>query len=116
MNKIQKIWLAVCGSLFLVPEILWSPLWNFSYAIWFKDCVGGNMNLIRNNFLTNSDNANVLIIILGVQGIGFLGLFFWLLLAKLQKPTKIAGLVFTLLGIMAIIFAFVMFYSFRAWR
>jgi hypothetical protein len=115
MAKIQKVWLAVSGALFLIPEFLWSPLWNFSYELWFEEHIGDE-NLVRDNFLTNSDNANILMIIFTIQAIGLLGLLFWFLLGKLNKPIKIVGLFLSFFGLLAIVFAFIMFYSFSSWR
>ncbi len=115
MNKIQKIWLAVCGSLFLVPEILWSPLWNFSYELWFKKRIG-SINLLRDGFLMDTENINILMIVFIIQAIGLLGLFFWFLFVKPRKIARITGLILSALGLFAIVAAFVLFYSFRLWR
>jgi len=115
MNKIQKIWLAVCGSLFLVPEILWSPLLNFYYEF-FQLGRGINVQPIRNNFLTSVENVDKVVIVFIIQAIGLLGLFFWFLFVKPRKIARITGLILSALGLFAIVAAFVLFYSFRLWR
>jgi len=33
MDKRQKIWLGIFGAMFLVPEILWSPMIDFYYQL-----------------------------------------------------------------------------------
>mgnify|MGYP001594464676 FL=1 len=69
ITKIQKIWLWIFGAMFLIPEILWSPISNFLYIIW----KGGNMPFIlRNNFLMHSDYRKLLLIIIFIQVIGAL--------------------------------------------
>ncbi len=35
MTKKQKIWLGIFLAMFLVPEIMWSPIGNFCYLIFF---------------------------------------------------------------------------------
>ena len=76
MVKAQKWLLWLFGAMFLVPEVLWSPVLNFIYSIW----VGGNVPMIlRDNFLINPDNRNLAITIILIQCIGAL-LFFILLL------------------------------------
>ncbi len=33
MTKSQKIWLGIFLAMFIVPEVLWSPVGNFIYSI-----------------------------------------------------------------------------------
>jgi magnesium-transporting ATPase (P-type) len=115
MAKIQKVWLAVSGALFLVPEILWSPLLNFWYEF-FQLGKGVNAYPIRNNFLTNIENVNILIIIFAIQAAGLLGLLFWFLFGKAHKAAKIIGLIFSFLCLLAVGCALVLLYSFSSWR
>ena len=53
MRKLQKIWLWVSSILFILPEILWSPLGNFLYSF-FMPTVSGSSQILRDNFLLNS--------------------------------------------------------------
>ena len=69
MNKIQKIWLAVFIALWALPEILWSPVINFIYALINSSRPGGTP-IIRDTFLNKADNANVLSGVLLIQAIG----------------------------------------------
>jgi hypothetical protein len=71
MAKNQKIWFVVFGAIFLIPEILWSPLVNFYYELLRT----GDVFPLCANFLTNSDNFAIWKLVLWVQ-------FFSLLLAS----------------------------------
>ena len=57
MTKKQKIWLGVFLALFIVPEVLWSPVGNFVYEIMQSGNAGGT-HPVRLNFLQVSDNVN----------------------------------------------------------
>lgn len=66
MTKIQKVWLWVSLVLFVLPEILWSPLGNFLYSF-FMPLVHGSSQIWRDNFLLNSQFNSLYEIILLVQ-------------------------------------------------
>lgn len=52
MTKTQKIWLGLFLAMFIVPEILWSPVGNFVY-IFFQN---NNYSIpLRANFLTTAN-------------------------------------------------------------
>lgn len=53
MQKSHKIWLWVSVGLFLIPEILWSPLGNFLYSF-FIPTVSGSSQIWRDSFILNS--------------------------------------------------------------
>ena len=71
MSKIQKIWMWVSFGMFLVPEILWSPIINFYYEF-FQSSKTSNVQPFRFNFLQNSDNINYLKLVIFIQFIGLL--------------------------------------------
>lgn len=72
MTKQQKIWLWIGLCLAFVPEILWSPVGNFIYS-WTQPTVNGSVQLLRHNFLADSDiTANVYSLILFFQSVGLL--------------------------------------------
>ncbi len=69
MTKMQKVWLWIFLAMFIVPEVLWSPVGNFIY-IFIK---GGNHPVIwRNNFLMQTDFRNLLTLVLFIQFVGLL--------------------------------------------
>ncbi|OGI64859.1 hypothetical protein A3H53_04795 [Candidatus Nomurabacteria bacterium RIFCSPLOWO2_02_FULL_40_10] len=65
----KKIWLLVSSILFILPEILWSPLGNFIYSL-FVPTVNGSSQIWRNNFLLDSKFYSLYITILLIQLIG----------------------------------------------
>jgi hypothetical protein len=112
MTKKQKIWFAIFAAMFLIPEVLWSPVGNFYYEL----IKPGNDYPIRDNFLMKTDNANLLVLVFSVQAIGLIGLFIWFLVSGQKKFIKLPGLVLSALGLLSICFALYLFYAFRAWR
>ena len=73
MTKSQKIWLTVSAGLFLIPEILWSPIINFTYSF-VKPTIHGSAQIFRDNFLINLDNTNLILLILFLQNVGLSGI------------------------------------------
>ena len=71
MLKKEKIWLSIFSAMFLLPEILWSPIGNFVYSL-VMPTVHGSSQILRNNFLFNSSSDSLYIIILLVQLIGII--------------------------------------------
>lgn len=74
MSKMQKGWLWIFGAMFVVPEILWSPIINLYYEF-YQSGYSGNVQPFRNNFLQNSDNLNYLKLVICLEFIG-ITLFF----------------------------------------
>ena len=106
MEKIKKISLGLSFLLFLVPEILWSPLLNMGIAI----LKNSNTTVFwRPNFLTNPDNVNNLLVILFVQIIGVLVSIIFGFKIKMNFALKVALLSFLIILfiIICLIFAFV---------
>ncbi len=95
MTKTQKIWLWVSVAMFVVPEVLWSPVGNFLYTFYR----GGNIPVIfRNNFLISSDYRSLLISVVFLQSVGAL-VSFILLCKSLNK-----GILKTLLCLVTFLF------------
>ncbi len=83
----QKIWLGVFLAMFLVPEILWSPVGNFVYEL-FSD--SANVKPFRDNFLYQTmDNANYLSSILFIQLLGIFLTFIYLIVVRKSIQNKI---------------------------
>ena len=81
MSKIQKIWFTVFLAMFVVPEVLWSPLTNFYYGI-FRDAP------YRRNILSYSDNRDLLIMVVFVQFLGIVGFSSFLFSKKMYRTIK----------------------------
>lgn len=71
MTKKQKIWMGIFSAMFVIPEILWSPIGNLTYDFFQNS---NNVEIFRPNFLTIPDNISLLIYVLCVQFVGILGL------------------------------------------
>jgi len=67
----QKIWLGIFGAMFLIPEILWSPVVDFYYQLSQTGKSGGTHSL-RDNFLQNSDNLGYLKLVIFIEFVGLL--------------------------------------------
>lgn len=81
MTKKQKIWLILGLALFVVPEILWSPLGNFYYELSQTGKSGGT-SPFRDNLLQNTDNLSLLKTVLFIQLAGVLIITFKLFVNK----------------------------------
>ncbi len=76
MTNIQKGLLGVFGVLFLLPELLWSPIGNFVYAF-LKPTINGQFQLLRINFLITNESSYLYVLILCLQFLGVVaGIFF----------------------------------------
>ena len=94
MTKIQKIWLGVSAAMFLVPEVLWSPVGNLIYSL-FAPTLNGNYQILRNSFLFDYKYENLLKIVLFLQLTGTMLFFFvWL---KFRKDISSRLLFWTIL-------------------
>jgi hypothetical protein len=58
MTKMQKVWLGIFLAMFIVPEVLWSPVYKFWYSLKLPT-VGGHYAIVRQNFLDNSGNSDL---------------------------------------------------------
>jgi len=92
MSKMQKTWLWVFAGMFLIPEVLWSPVSNLCYEL-----LNNNGHPYRATFLTNPDNMAWLACVLFLQFLG--SLCFSLLMWKNIKKSHYywAGAIFSTL-------------------
>jgi hypothetical protein len=67
MTKKQKIWLGVFLAMFIIPEVLWSPVGNVLYQLVQS---GGVIYPFRDNFLMDNDNLFIYRFINTIQLIG----------------------------------------------
>ena len=86
MTKKQKIWLYIFLALFVIPEVLWSPVGNFVYELFLSHY--GSTRPFRNNFLQQSNNINYLSTILFLQLLGIFSTFIYLIITR-KNITKI---------------------------
>ncbi len=66
MRKSQKIWLCVLCVMFILPEIVWSPLLNFIYSL-SATTVDGSTQVLRDSFLLRSKFEFFYFLILLIQ-------------------------------------------------
>ena|ERR1700733_7569769 len=106
MTKIQKVWLWIYAGLFVVPEVLWSPVVNFYYQF-IKGMHVSNVPPLRNNFLQNIDNTIWLKLVIFIQALGILLLL--INIVKYYNPTsrilKALLILILFLLLLAILFA-----------
>lgn len=107
MTKIQKTWLWVFAAMFVVPEVLWSPVGNLISDILQNS---NNVIILRPNFLTNSDNTNYLLFFLGIQLIGIVGTLF--LTWKIKSNPWVKSILILIILSLAIITGFVFYFAF----
>ncbi len=84
----QKVWLAIFGAMFVVPEVLWGPVENFIYSL-FNPTLYGYAQILRNNFLFDYKYEDLLKLVLFVQLIGVIFFFFGWLRSKKNIDSKL---------------------------
>ncbi len=104
----QKIWLGVFLAMFLVPEILWSPVGNYIYSL-VKPTVNGSIQIMRDNFLLHTDNVNLYSTVLFIQLVG--SILYFIFYVKHSESIKYKW-VFGTLGVFSFLFAVVCFFLF----
>jgi len=87
MNNIQKSLLGVFGFLFLLPEVLWSPIANFVYAF-LKPTINGDFQLLRINFLITSQSSYLYVLVLCLQFLGVVSGVLWVYKSDYSKIVK----------------------------
>ncbi|MFA5990988.1 MAG: hypothetical protein WC794_01935 [Candidatus Doudnabacteria bacterium] len=70
MTKVQKIWLSVFLAMFLVPEILWSPVGNTVYSFFQSGKI--HPAVFRNNFLLAYQYEGLLKFVIFAQTLGII--------------------------------------------
>jgi hypothetical protein len=110
MTKTQKIWLWIFIAMFALPEILWSPILNFYYEL-SQSNKTSFIKPLRDNFLQNTDNLNILKLIIFLQLIGLLLILVSLIRNKEIKSKIIKYFLIILLIILFIIVGFVFYFA-----
>ncbi len=107
ITKLQKGLLWLFGAMFLVPEILWSPVLNFSYSIW----EGKNIpTILRPNFLISSDYRKLAIGVVLIQCLGLVMSLIFILKSdyKIILKTFLLIVVSLLLMLSILVFIFLL--------
>lgn len=106
MTKKQKIILAVFLAMFIVPEVLWSPVGNTVYEL----TQSGNVIPFRHNFLMVSDN---LVYFRMVNFIQFIGILSSLIVSLKVKGEKFLNWLFLIiLSVVTLVNLCVLYLSF----
>ncbi len=115
MSKRQKIWLGIFGAMFLIPEILWSPIIDFYYQLILQSNSSGMVSSLRQNFLTKSDNISILKFVISIQLLG-LSLFLvkFLSLKIKNKIIKIISILFLMVILFFTAFFVVFAFNFNS--
>jgi hypothetical protein len=107
MTKMQKVWLGIFLAMFIIPELLWSPILSFGYEL----LQSGNTHPLRVNYLTSLDHKDLLIFILIFESIGLLSTFVFLM-KTINKKTigfwlaELLLFIFFLISLVVIYFFF----------
>lgn len=96
MTKRQKILLTLFLAMFIVPEVLWSPVGNMIYAF-ITD------HAFRNGFLMNSDNRGWLIFVNSLQFFGVIASIVTLLASSVYKTFRNGRALLILVSFIALI-------------
>lgn len=111
MTKKQKLWLWVFIALFVIPELLWSPVGNFVYSL-YMPLRGGSAQILRDNFLLDNKYDNLYSSILFIQLLGiFLTALFLIYLYKHFKHKVWFWLGVVLLFLLAVLVFFLFGFS-----
>ena len=102
MTKKQKIWFAVFLSMFILPEVLWSPLLNFYYEL----SKTGDVYPVRVNFITN--DFIIWKIVLWIQLISLAGAIVIMVLIPTKRIIKLP-IIAILTGLMLLVILAVLF-------
>ncbi len=86
MTKKQKIWLGVFVAMFVLPEILWSPVGN-SVHDFLQD--GSSVGVFRPNFLMKPDNSGLLLFCLAFQLVGIISSTILIFKAKINSWVRL---------------------------
>ena len=108
MSKKQKIWLGVFLAMFIVPEILWSPIINDLYE-YSQSSRPGTTYSFMHTFLQHNDNINILSTVLFIQMAGLLFSSIYLIIARKNIKNKIALWAFCLLLFLMAVVVFFLF-------
>jgi hypothetical protein len=73
MDKKQQIGLGAFLGLFVIPELLWSPIVNFFHALLQNS---NQVQVLRPNYFTDSDNLLSFLILVLVQFLGLVAFLY----------------------------------------
>ncbi len=104
MSKVQKILLGIFLAMFIVPEVLWSPVGNFIYEL-----ERNTGKPYRQSFLESSSNANTLSTVLFIQTLGLLFSAIYLAICHKNIKHKIVLWMMVLLLLFAAVIVFYLF-------
>lgn len=107
MTKTQKVWLGVFLAMFIVPEVLWSPVENIAYDFLQNS---NNVKIFRPNFLTSPDNITILLLFLAFQLVGLISSL--ILISKSQLNFWFKSLCIIVLILLLIITGAVFYFAF----
>ena len=110
MTKKQKVWLGVFLAMFIVPEVLLSPVGNLIYSLMQNS---NNVKIFRPNILTVSDNTNLLLYILLVQLIGVSCSLIFVIKAKVNIWLKLLCIIVLSTFLLITLFIFYIAFSLR---
>ncbi len=107
MSKTNKVFLGIFLAMFIIPELLWSPVINFGYEL----LQTGNTHPLRNNVITDLQNPNLIIFVLCIELLG--SLLSIILITKNIYPKKFGYwslstslYLFTIINLIVLYFAF----------
>lgn len=109
MTKVQKIWLWVGIGLFLIPEILWSPLGNSLYALIYD-------KPFRSSFLTNSDYGQWKEIVVLIQFLGIVSGYYIVVKNRRYLPKDYSFLIHFVFGILSLLNFFILYFIYATQR
>lgn len=110
MTRKQKTWMWIFLAMFLIPEILWSPVANFYYQLPQTSRSGATFPF-RDNFLQNPDNLNYLRFVLLLQLIGTLFLLVIVMRGANLKNKLLKYLIGIILGLLTLGTGFVLLFA-----
>ena len=108
----KKILAWISFIIFIVFEILWSPLLNFFYSF-FSPTINGSSQIIRDNFLLKTDNINIYLFVILIQLISLLSCL--ILMIKIKSSNKTINImtlfVLIILIILTLFSLLILFYT-----
>ncbi len=97
LSKIQKIVLWIFGAMFIVPEVLWNPIFNLYYEF-IQSGYSTNVQPFRDNFLQNSDNLGHLKFVLCFQFLGIALFWVYFLINKKNINSRLVFWIVLIVG------------------
>ena len=102
MTKKQKIWLWIFLGMFILPELLWSPMGNSIYSIVTDEP-------FRTNSMMNPDNRSILFYIVLLQLIGITASLTSLLKEKKYKLLNGGRIIIFILSTITLVTFFIVY-------